>query len=304
MDLRHDHSPRSYNKAFLLAVLLNAGFVIVEAAAGIIYGSLALVADAAHNVSDVFALLLAWTASYMGKLRPTRTRTYGWRSSTILASLFNAILLMLVLGGIIWESFRRLQDPAPVPGMAVIITALIGLLINTGTALLFLSGRKRDLNIRAAFIHMAADAGVSAGVLLAGFVILFTGAFWVDPVISLAIAGIILIGTWGLLKDSLNLALQAVPAGIDPAEVRAYLLNLPGVTSVHDLHIWAMSTTEVALTAHLVSPDHAGDDEVITRASKELLHHYGIHHTTLQWERSTGDKVCCSTVCEEQGERP
>ena len=296
---RHDHTPRSYNKVFLLAVLLNAGFVIVEAAAGIIYGSLALLADAAHNMTDVFALLLAWSASYLVTLRPTRTRTYGWRSSTILASLFNAILLMVVLGGIIWESLRRLQDPTPVPGMAVIITALVGLFINTGTALLFISGRRHDLNIRAAFLHMTADAGVSAGVLVAGFVILFTGILWVDPVMSLLIAGIILIGTWGLLKDSLNLALQAVPAGIDPAEVRAYLLNLPGVTAVHDLHIWAMSTTEVALTAHLVSPDHAGDDEVISRASRELHHHYGIHHTTLQWERGSSDQECCSSVCED-----
>ncbi|MGC9323939.1 MAG: cation diffusion facilitator family transporter [Desulfomonilia bacterium] len=300
MSHTHTHTQGSYNRAFSIGVLLNSGFVIVEATVGIMFGSLALLADAAHNMSDVLALLLAWGASYLATLRPTNRRTYGWRSSSILAALFNAVLLMVVLGGIAWEAVRRLQIPAPVPGMAVIITALIGFLINMGTALLFFSGRTKDLNIKGAFLHMTADAGVSAGVILAGFVILFTGALWIDPVVSLVITAVILIGTWGLLKDSLNLALHAVPEGIDPAEVRDYLLNLPGIIAVHDLHIWAMSTTEVALTAHLVKPDHEGDDDLITLASRELHDLYGIHHTTLQWERTEDIRSCCSGSCEDE----
>jgi cobalt-zinc-cadmium efflux system protein len=281
----HTHSHSDYNRAFAIGVALNVIYIVVEATYGFLAGSLALLADAGHNLSDVLGLLLAWGANYLVQRKPTKRHTYGWRKSTILAALTNAIILLVAMGGIAWEAVRRFSDPSPVAGKTVIIVAAIGVVINTATALLFLSGRKTDLNIRGAFLHMAADAGVSAGVVLAGVVILTTGWPWIDPVVSLTITAIILVGTWGLLRDSFNLALDAVPAGIDPEAVKTYLSDLPGVTGVHDLHIWAMSTSETALTVHLVKPNARDDDALIEQASRELHDRFGIEHITIQWER-------------------
>ena len=281
----HNHGHPDYHKAFAIGIVLNVGFIVIETVFGLIAGSLALLADAGHNLSDVLGLLLAWGASYMVKRRPTERHTYGWRKSSIIAALMNSIILMVAIGAIAWEAIRRFNDPAPVGGQTIIIVAAIGVVINTTTALLFVAGRKHDLNIRGAFLHMAADAGVSAGVVAAGLVILASGWMWVDPLVSLVIAAIILIGTWGLMRDALNLALDAVPKGIDPDSVSGYLAGLPCVEGVHDLHIWAMSTTETALTAHLVKPDSKDDDALIEKASKELHDRFGIEHITLQWER-------------------
>ena len=281
----HHHDHTNYNRAFAFGVALNVGFIIVEIVFGLLADSLALLADAGHNLSDVLGLLLAWGASYMVKRRPTKRHTYGWRKSSILAALMNAIVLMAAIGAIAWEAIRRFSDPAPVGGQTIIMVAAIGVVINTVTALLFISGRKHDLNIRGAFLHMAADAGVSAGVVAAGMIILASGWMWIDPLVSIVIAVIILIGTWGLMRDAFNLALDAVPKGIDPQAVTDYLAGLPGVESVHDLHIWAMSTSETALTAHLVKPDSKNDDMLIEQASRELHEHFGIEHVTLQWER-------------------
>jgi cobalt-zinc-cadmium efflux system protein len=293
----HTQGTTNYNRAFALGVILNVGFVIAEVIFGLTADSLALIADAGHNLSDVIGLLLAWGANYMGNLQPTLQRTYGWRSATIMAALANSFILLVAVGGILWESIQRLQNPASTAGMTIVIVAAIGVIINTATALLFMSGRKNDLNIRGAFLHMAADAGVSAGVVLAGFGIMVTGLQRIDPVVSLIIAAIILIGTWGLLKESMNLALQAVPAGINTQAVSDYLTRLSGITAVHDLHIWAISTTETALTAHLVKPDPAKDDEVISIARKGLLEHFGIHHVTLQFERNE-DFDQCGAACD------
>jgi len=282
----------NYDRAFAFGVALNVGFVIVEAAYGIMAGSLALLADAGHNLSDVLGLLLAWGANYLVRRKSTERRTYGWRKSSILAALINAVILLVALGGIAWEAIRRLGVPVPVAGRTIIFVALVGVLINTATALLFLSGRKSDLNIRGAFLHMAADAGVSAGVVIAGIAILFTGRLWIDPAISLVITGIILFSTWGLFRDAFDMALDAVPKDVDPEAVRTYLLDLPGVTGVHDMHIWAMSTTEKALTVHLIKPDPEDDDVLIEKASKELHDQFGIDHITLQWERIPSTNQC------------
>ena len=262
-DHGHSHAPADYNRAFAIGVALNVVYIAVEATYGILADSLALLADAGHNLSDVLGLLLAWGANYLARRKPTGRHTYGWRKSTILAALTNAIILLVAMGGIAWEAVQRFSDPLPVAGKTIIIVAAIGVVINTATALLFLSGRNQDLNIRGAFLHMAADAGVSAGVVLAGVVILSTGWLWIDPAVSLIITAIILAGHWGLLRDSFNLALDAVPTGIDPEAVKSYLSDLPGVKGVHDLHIWAMSTSETALTAHLLKPDADDDDTLI-----------------------------------------
>ena len=293
----HNHETANYNRAFAFGVILNVGFVVAEVIFGLTADSLALIADAGHNLSDVIGLLLAWGASYMGNLQPTPQRTYGWRSATIMAALANSFILLVAVGGIVWESIQRIQNPASTAGMTIVVVATIGVIINTVTALLFMAGRKKDLNIRGAFLHMTADAGVSAGVVIAGFGIMATGWQWIDPVVSLIIAAIILIGTWGLLKESMNLALQAVPAGINTQAVSDYLTRLSGITAVHDLHIWAISTTETALTAHLVKPDPAKDDEVISIARKGLLENFGIHHVTLQFERNE-DFDQCGTACD------
>ena len=282
----HNHDTTDYSHAFKIGVALNIGFIIIEVVFGLVADSLALLADAGHNLSDVLGLVLAWGASYLTQREATDRRTYGWRKSSVLAALFNAIILLVAIGGIGWEAIRRFNNPSHVAGTVIIWVAAIGVIVNGITALLFVSGRKNDLNIRGAFLHMAADAGVSAGVVLAGIGIVITRWQWLDSAVSLLIVVIIFIGTWGLLKDSLNLALDAVPKHIDTEEVRNYLSGIPGVSEVHDLHIWGMSTTEVALTAHLMKQSTEDDDSLIAQMKKELQSRFGIEHITIQWERS------------------
>jgi cobalt-zinc-cadmium efflux system protein len=288
----HNHSPKTYNRAFLIGTSLNVGFVLVEAWFGSIAHSLALLADAGHNFSDVLGLLLAWVASYLVQRPPDRKYTYGLRRSSILAALLNAILLLLTMGGIAWEAIRRLSDPSPIAGDTMIWVAGVGVAINTLTALLFMSGRERDLNIRGAFLHMAADALVSVGVVLAGIAILQTGWLWLDPIISLIVVVVIVFGTWNLFKDALELILDGVPKHIAPIAVRTFLEELPGVTRVHDLHIWAISTTETALTAHLVMPQGCVSDRFFTNTSEALYTHFKIDHSTLQIETGHPKYLC------------
>ena len=276
----------SFTSAFAIGVVLNFGFVVLEVVFGIFAHSLALIADAGHNVSDVLGLLLAWCAGALSQRAPTERRTYGWKSSSILAALFNGILLLVSVGAIAWEAVRRLGNPPDVAGKTIIWVSAVGIIINTITALMFFSGRKRDLNIRAAFMHMAADAAVSLGVVVAGFAIVATGLRWIDPAVSLVIAAVIIWGTWGLLRDSINLALHGVPEGIEIPAVREYLASLPHVTAVHDLHVWPMSTTETALTAHLVRDVDDCDCSLLDKAAKDLRIRFQIHHATLQFETS------------------
>ena len=280
----HDHAPARHDRAFALGVALNLAFVCIEAGFGLASHSLALVADAGHNLSDVLGLVLAWMASVLSRRRPTPRRTYGMRRSSILAALANAVILLVAIGAIAWEAVRRLVHPEPVEAGTVMWVAALGIVINAATAWLFMTGRKGDLNIRGAFLHMAADAGVSGGVVAAGLAIRATGWLWLDPAISFVIVAVIFIGTWGLLRDSVNLAMDAVPEGVDEKDVEAYLTAMPGVTGVHDLHIWAMSTKDVALTAHLVKPDGKSDDALLAEAARELHDRFGIEHATLQLE--------------------
>ena len=291
----HAHGGGASPRAFTVGIVLNAAFVALEAAAGLFTGSLALLADAGHNLSDVLGLVLAWGAVRLAQRAPTARRTYGWRRSSIMAALLNAVLLLVAVGGIAWEAIRRAQEPVPVPGLAIMVVAGVGFLVNGATAALFLSSRRHDLNARGAFLHMAADAAVSLGVVASGAAILATGWAWLDPAASLVIAVVILAGTWGLLREAFDLVVDAVPPGIDAVAVRGHLASLPGVTAVHDLHIWALSTTEVALTAHLVKPDPRDDDLLVARAARELREHFGIGHATLQWERADGD--CPGVPC-------
>ncbi len=293
------HEAINYNRAFGRGIALNTLYVLAEAGFGLYVGSLALLADAGHNLSDILGLLLAWGGHYLMRFPPTERRTYGWRSSSIMAALMNALLLLTALGGITWEAIHRLWEPQPLAGGGIIVVAAMGVVINTLTALLFIHGRKHDLNIRGAFLHMAADAAVSVGVMLAGLGIVLTGWHWLDPATSLVIALVIFVGTWGLLRDSLNLAMHAVPENIAPAEVLEYLLNLPDVEDVHDLHIWAMSTTETALTAHLVKPNLNDDDAFLAAVAQELHDRFGIEHTTLQLERDRDAARChsCHVGC-------
>lgn len=288
----HHHTAPNYNYAFAIGVSLNIVFVVIEASYGVLTDSLALVADAGHNLSDVLSLLLAWGANVLAARKPTPRRSYGFRRVTILASLLSGILLLMALGAIAWEAIERLGVPRPVSGATIIVVAGIGVVINAATALLFLSGGKHDLNIRGAYLHMAADAGVSFGVVIAGIGIMASGWLWLDPTISLCITVVILIGTCGLLRDSLNLALDSVPDNIDPMAVESYLSGLPDVSKVHDLHIWAMSTTEVALTAHLVVPQLAPDDSFLHGVSHTLQDQFGIAHATLQIERGEEGEFC------------
>jgi cobalt-zinc-cadmium efflux system protein len=283
--LGHTHAPASFGPAFAIGTALNVGYVIVQVMFGIAAHSLALVADAGHNLGDVLGLVLAWWASHLTNQPATDQRTYGMRRSSILAALANAIFLLVAVGGISWEAIRRFGDQSAVAGWTVIWVAAIGLIVNLGTALLFQSGRERDLNIRGAFLHMAADAAVSFGVVIAGAIILFTGWHWLDPTVSLLINGIIVYGTWGLLRDSFNLAMDAVPPGVNVADVRRYLQSIPTITDAHHLHIWALSTTETALTVHLVKPDPFDDDGVLRRINHELTERFGIGHATIQLER-------------------
>ncbi|CAM3145516.1 Cadmium, cobalt and zinc/H(+)-K(+) antiporter [Methylobacterium mesophilicum] len=287
----HSHAPASFGKAFAIGIALNVGFVVVEATYGVLANSMALLADAGHNLSDVLGLVVAWVAMVLAKRAPSARYTYGMKGSSILAALFNAVFLLVAVGAIAWEAIQRFGEPAPVAGKTVMIVAAVGILVNGITAWLFASGAKGDINIKGAFLHMAADAAVSAGVVIAGLVILYTGWTWLDPVVSLAIVAVIVWSTWGLLRDSLTLSLAAVPPGIDPADVRAHLEGLPGVTALHDLHVWAMSTTETCLTAHLLMPGGRPDDAFLMDAAAGIRERFGIGHTTLQVETSA-DNAC------------
>ena len=288
----HHHEINNYNRSFTIGITLNVIFVIIEVTYGLLADSLALIADAGHNLSDIMSLLLAWGAYYLAKKHPTKKRTYGLRKVTIMASLISAILLLVALGGIAWESVERLSSPQPVDGMIIIVVAAIGVLINTATALLFVKGQKHDLNIRAAYLHMAADAAISLGVVIAGIAILLTGWLWLDPVISLFIVVVILLGTWRLLRDSIDLSVDAVPQGIDVSEVKEYLLNLTNITDLHDLHIWALSTTENALTVHLVTTDALIYNHFTQEIQEHLHHHFNISHATIQIEKEEGNYSC------------
>lgn len=287
----HVHTPKNFGPAFAIGIALNLGFVGVEALYGWLSNSMALVADAGHNLSDVLGLVAAWIAAVLVKRAPTARFTYGLRGSSILAALFNAVLLLVATGGIIVEAVQRLLEPAPVAGTTVMIVAGIGILINGFTAWLFASGAQGDINIRGAYLHMMADAVVSVGVVLAGLVILATGFDWIDPLVSLAIAVLIIVATWGLLRDSVAMSLAAVPPGIDPEAVRAHLAARPGVRGLHDLHIWSMSTTEVALTVHLVVAGGAPDRHFLKDTADTLRARFGIHHATLQIEIE-GETAC------------
>jgi len=289
----HSHSSaQNYSRAFIIGIILNVIYIVVEVVYGLAINSMALIADAGHNFSDVLGLMLAGGAAYLAKTAATDKRTYGLRKSTILAAFFNAILLMIAVGAITIEAVRKLILPQPVEGTTMMIVAGIGVVINTITALLFIKGRKDDLNIKGAFLHMAADAAVSLGVVVAGFTIYLTGWLWVDPAIGLVIVVVITIGTWGLLRESFHLSMDAVPKGIHLKEVGNYLKGIEGVTEVHDLHIWAMSTTETALTVHLVIPDEKKDDYFLKKICGQLHSKFGIEHSTIQIEKSAQSSNC------------
>ncbi len=284
------HSAENFSRAFAIGIALNLAFVAAQILFGIIGHSLALLADAGHNLSDVLGLSIAWVASLLTRRPATPKRTYGWRRTSIMAALFNAIFLLVAVGGITWEAVRRFIHNEAVNADVVIGVAAVGIFINGITAWLFMSGRRRDLNIRGAFVHMSADAAVSAGVVIAGIGIRFTGWVWLDPATSILINIVIVIGTWSLLRESFNLAMDAAPASVDVVEVRKYLSALRDVTEVHDLHVWAMSTTEIALTAHLVMPEAAGGDDFLRRICAHLHDEFGIGHATIQIEQNA--KTC------------
>lgn len=285
----HHHAPADFGRAFVIGIALNSAFVVVEAAAGFLYGSMALVADAGHNLSDVLALVLAWVASIAARRPPSGRYTYGYKSSTILAALANAMLLMLAIGAILFETFHRMMQPQEPQGMAMVIVAGIGIGINALTAMLFMRGQE-DLNIRGAYLHMAADTLVSLGVVVAGVAIILTGLWWIDPLVSIVIVAVIAIGTWGLARDSLTMGLLAVPARIDLAEVKQHLASFDGVSAVHDLHVWPMSTTETALTAHLVMPGRPASDSFLRDVAASLETRFGVGHSTIQVE--SGENPC------------
>jgi cobalt-zinc-cadmium efflux system protein len=289
----HHHAvPADHGKAFTIAVALNTAFVAIEFAYGYIANSTALMADAGHNLSDVLGLLLAWGAAVLAKRAPSARYTYGLRSTSILAALGNAMLLLLACGAIAWEAVNRFAAPPAVSGMTITLVAAAGIVVNGLSAWLFVKGSKDDLNIRGAYLHMMADAAVSLGVAVAGAAILLSGWYWLDPVISLVIVAVIVAGTWGLLRESMQLALNAVPANIESDAIADYLRRRPGVTDIHDLHIWGMSTTESALTVHLVMPDGYPGDAFMDDIMQELKAHFAIHHSTLQIEQGTTDHAC------------
>jgi cobalt-zinc-cadmium efflux system protein len=286
----HAHAPVDFGRAFAVGIALNTAYVVAEAVYGVLANSLALLADAGHNFGDVLSLGLAWLAAWVSGRAPSRRYTYGLRSSSILAALANAVLLAAVTGAIAWEAILRFMKPQSAAGVTIMAVAAVGIVINGATALMFMAGRKRDLNVRSAFQHMASDALVALGVVITGGLILATGWVWLDPAISLVISAVIVFGTWSLMREALDLALAAVPVGVDPAGVMEYLAALPGVTEVHDLHIWGMSTTETALTAHLVRPGAPVDDALLTEICAALRSRYAIHHATLQVE--AGNAPC------------
>ena len=288
----HRHEPANVNAAFAIGIALNLAFVAVEAFFGWKVGSLALLADAGHNLSDVIGLVLAWGGALAGRLRPDARHTYGFKRASILAAFLNALLLLVAMGSLAWEAVHRLQSPQAVEGVTIMVVAGVGIVVNTAAALLFMRGSKQDLNIRGAFLHMAADALVSAGVVVAGGLALWFGWAWLDPVVSLLIAAVIVWGTWSLFRQSLHLLFDGVPEGVDLNAVRSLLQGLPGVAQVHDLHVWAMGTNETALTAHLVMPAGGGDDTFLQHATDELHAHFEIRHVTLQVVREAFCEGC------------
>ena len=293
----HHHAPADFGRAFLIGIILNTAFVLIEAGAGLFYGSMALIADAGHNLSDVLALALAWIAAIAAKRPPQGRFTYGYKSSTILAALANALLLAVAIGAILFETVHRMMNPVEPQGMAMMVVAGIGIAINAFTAMLFVRGQK-DINIRGAYLHMMADALVSVGVVVAGLAILLTGLVWIDAAVTFVILAVIGWSTWGLARDSVAMGLLAAPAGIDLAAVRQHLASLEGVAAVHDLHVWPMSTTEVALTAHLVMPGRPASDRFLREVAASLETAFGVHHATLQIE--SGDDPCgdpCGAAC-------
>lgn len=288
----HSHGATTFGRAFAIGIALNLTFVVIEFTYGKWSNSLALISDAGHNLSDVLGLALAWGASVLAQTKPTRNRTYGMRRSSIFAALINAIAILVVVGAVAWEALQRFSNPQPIAGNTVIIVAAIGIFINAFSAWLFVSGSKNDLNIRGAFWHLITDAIVSLGVVITGILVVLTNWWILDPIVSLVISAVIVWGTWGLLRDSLNLALDAVPEGIEIEKVQNYLQSLPNCTDVHDLHIWAMSTTETALTAHLVIPQTINDDAFLTKVTNELHNRFGIEHATLQIENGSIEVNC------------
>lgn len=288
----HHHGPKNYNSIFFFGITLNLLFVGAEAVYGILSNSMSLVADAGHNFSDVIGLVLAWGAFWLAKRKPTATFTYGLRKSSILSALLNAVILLVAVGAIMWEALHRFFNPVEVQSSTVIVVAAIGIVINLGTALLFLKDREHDINIRGAFLHMAADALISLGVVIAAVVIRFTNWEWLDPATSLLISIIIIVSTWDLLKESVKMSMDAVPRGIDPEKVKNYLINVDGVSEVHDLHIWAMSTTENALTAHLVIQSADSQNKILKKIITELKSNFKINHPTIQLEISDQSFIC------------
>lgn len=288
----HVHAPASFGRVFAIGISLNVIYVVIEASYGFMSDSLALLADAGHNLSDVFGLLLAWGASYLAQRGPTLRRTYGYKSSSTLAAMANGVLLLLATGAIGWESIVRLLRPEPVQTTTMLWVAVAGVLVNGTTALLFMSGREGDINIRGAFLHMAADTLVTLGVIAAALLIKATGWLWLDPAVGLVIGVVILIGTWSLLRDSVNLAMDAVPEGIDPDAVRLWLGSLPGVIEVHDLHVWAIGTTDTALTAHLVRDDIHQDRALLHGVQDGARTRFGISHATVQLETVDAASDC------------
>ena len=288
----HHGTPYNHSRAFVVAIFLNITFVAVEFSYGFIANSTALMADAGHNLSDVLGLLLAWIAALLSRKKPSKRYTYGLRSTSILAALANAMLLLVACGAIAWEALDRFQQPPHVAGLTVTIVAAIGIIVNGFSAWLFVKGSKSDLNIRGAYLHMMADTVVSFGVVLAGIAMIYTDWFWLDPVISLLIVLVIMVSTWGLLRDSLRLALSAVPANIDVSKVENYLRQCTGVEDVHDLHIWGISTTEGALSAHLVIPEGYPGDAYMDNITCTLKEQFSIQHSTLQMEQGTTEHIC------------
>lgn len=288
----HSHEIKNYSRSFAFGVTLNIVFVAIEASYGLFANSMALIADAGHNLSDVVSLLLAWGASVLAAKAATDKRTYGYRKATVMASLASAVVLLVALGGITWEAVGRFSNPKPVEGMMMVVVAAIGVAINTLTALLFVKGQKDDLNIKGAFLHMAADAGVSLGVVVTGIILLFKDWLWIDPAVSLMIVAVVLVGTWGLLRESLNYAMDAVPDSIDIEAIRGYLTHFDRVERIHDLHVWPLSTTEIALSVHIVVNDDTLDNDFPANLQHYLHDHFGIEHSTIQVETTMRENSC------------